>query len=166
MLQFNTYPLLFQIDFDKWKTEEEEEEEERARNPENALDALNPLTEQPSFNLENLKKIYLVIYNMWQFLGFLYIFMVLLINYLKDGNGNYVQWNDKHLIVKMHYRKPLTKVFIFILESIATAYKSVHHALKFCQLMQLLEIFHPLFGYTKGGLLEPILQVGGRGVIL
>ena len=53
--------------------------------------------------------------------------------------------------------------------------------------MQLLEIFHPLFGYTKGGLLEPVVQgnylfknkinayilinfiyikVGGRGIIL
>ncbi len=32
--------------------------------------------------------------------------------------------------------------------------------------MQMLEILHPLFGYTKGGLMEPIIQVGGRGIIL
>ena len=52
------------------------------------------------------------------------------------------------------------------LDSIPTAFHSVGPALKFCQLMQLLEILHPLFGYTKGGLFEAILQVGGRFIIL
>ena len=52
------------------------------------------------------------------------------------------------------------------LESIPNAYQAVHNALKFCQLMQILEIFHPLFGYTKGGLMEPIVQVGGRFLVL
>lgn len=32
--------------------------------------------------------------------------------------------------------------------------------------MQALEIFHPLFGYTKGSVLEPTVQVGGRSIIL
>lgn len=32
--------------------------------------------------------------------------------------------------------------------------------------MQFLEIFHPLFGYTKGSVIEPFIQVGGRSVIL
>ena len=32
--------------------------------------------------------------------------------------------------------------------------------------MQALEIFHPLFGYTKGSVMEPVVQVGGRSIIL
>lgn len=54
----------------------------------------------------------------------------------------------------------------YVSDSISTAYQSVHYPLKFCQLMQFLEIFHPLFGYTKGTLMEPLVQVGGRSIIL
>lgn len=32
--------------------------------------------------------------------------------------------------------------------------------------MQILEIFHPLLGYTKGGLMEATVQVAGRAIIL
>ena len=32
--------------------------------------------------------------------------------------------------------------------------------------MQILEIFHPVFGYTKGGVMEAVVQVGGRFVVL
>lgn len=38
-------------------------------------------------------------------------------------------------------------------------YEAVGHVMKFCQLMQLLEIMHPMFGYTKGGVLMPLIQV-------
>jgi very-long-chain (3R)-3-hydroxyacyl-CoA dehydratase len=38
-------------------------------------------------------------------------------------------------------------------------YEAVGHVMKFCQLMQLLEVMHPLFGYTKGGALMPLIQV-------
>jgi very-long-chain (3R)-3-hydroxyacyl-CoA dehydratase len=38
-------------------------------------------------------------------------------------------------------------------------YEAVGHVLKFCQLMQLLEVMHPMFGYTKGGVLMPLVQV-------
>jgi hypothetical protein len=54
----------------------------------------------------------------------------------------------------------------FLLDFIPVAYQSVHYPLKFCQLMQALEIFHPLFGYTKGSVMEPTVQVGGRSIIL
>ena len=38
-------------------------------------------------------------------------------------------------------------------------YEAVGGAMKFCQLMQILEIMHPLFGYTKGGVINPFMQV-------
>ena len=38
-------------------------------------------------------------------------------------------------------------------------YEAVGHVMKFCQLMQLLEVMHPMFGYTKGGVLMPLIQV-------
>jgi very-long-chain (3R)-3-hydroxyacyl-CoA dehydratase len=41
----------------------------------------------------------------------------------------------------------------------AGTYEAVGHVLKFCQLMQLLEVMHPMFGYTKGSVLMPLVQV-------
>lgn len=38
--------------------------------------------------------------------------------------------------------------------------------MKFCQILQYLEVMHPLFGYTQGSILFPFLQVTGRNFIL
>ena len=52
---------------------------------------LSPVFEQlageSTFTLDKLKKIYLFIYNLWQFIGFLYIFVTLVVRYMKDGDG-------------------------------------------------------------------------------
>lgn len=45
-------------------------------------------------------------------------------------------------------------------------YETVGNAMKFCQLLQYLEVLHPLFGYTKGGALIPFFQVTGRNFVL
>lgn len=115
----------------------EDDEEEEALTKDNLNPAFEESAEEPTFTLEKLKKLYLFIYNLWQLIGFLYIVLTLTIRYMKDGE-----------------------------ESFHGAYESIHNALKFCQLMQILEIFHPVFGYTKGGVTEAIVQVGGRFVVL
>nr|CAD7399722.1 unnamed protein product [Timema poppensis] len=51
-------------------------------------------------------------------------------------------------------------------ESIEGTYEAVGGPMKFCQLMQFLEVMHPMFGYTKGGFVVPLLQVLGRSIIL
>nr|CAD7444936.1 unnamed protein product [Timema bartmani] len=51
-------------------------------------------------------------------------------------------------------------------DSIEGAYEAVGGPMKFCQLMQFLEVMHPMFGYTKGGFVVPMLQVLGRNIIL
>lgn len=45
------------------------------------------IVNHPSFDLENLRKTYLFVYNLWQFLGFTYIFCILVSKYLKFGSG-------------------------------------------------------------------------------
>lgn len=45
-------------------------------------------------------------------------------------------------------------------------YEAVGGAMKFCQLMQFLEVMHPLFGYTKGGVLTPLIQVTVSGNVM
>lgn len=44
-------------------------------------------------------------------------------------------------------------------DSMEGTYEAVGHIMKFCQLMQFLEVMHPMFGYTKGGVLMPLVQV-------
>lgn len=76
-------------------------------------------------------------YNLIQFIGFLYIFIVMSIRYYRDGY-----------------------------DSMKGTYETVGNAFKFCQLLQYLEVMHPYFGYTKGSPLMPFLQVTGRNFIL
>lgn len=133
----NVKPTWLKIDFDRWKTEEDEEEETVNSTTENLNFPSDQLAEKPTFTLDKLKKIYLFIYNLWQFIGFLFIFTTLAVRYMKDGD-----------------------------ESFPGAYQSIENALKFCQLMQILEIFHPVFGYTKGSVMEAVAQVGGRFIVL
>lgn len=86
----------------------------------------------------NAKAIYLFIYNLFQFIGYLFVFTVLVISYYRDG---------------FH-------------DSVEKTFRNVGHAMKFCQLLQYLEVMHPMFGYTKGSPLYPFLQVTGRNFIL
>ncbi|XP_035232456.1 very-long-chain (3R)-3-hydroxyacyl-CoA dehydratase-like [Stegodyphus dumicola] len=46
------------------------------------------------------------------------------------------------------------------------AYSVVHSAFSFCQFFQILEVIHPLLGYTSGSTLPPFLQVFGRMFML
>lgn len=79
----------------------------------------------------------MTLYNLFMFIGFMYISLVLCIKYAKDGPNFF----------------PYT-------------YEAVGSVMKFMQLLQCLEIMHPLFGYVKGGVLMPFLQIIGRLFIL
>ena len=45
-------------------------------------------------------------------------------------------------------------------------YLAVGNAMKFIQLLQFMEVLHPLFGYVKGNPFFPFLQISGRAFIL
>jgi very-long-chain (3R)-3-hydroxyacyl-CoA dehydratase len=93
--------------------------------------------EELGFRKENFKKVYLVLYNLFQFVGFTYILVVMGVRYSRDGQ-----------------------------DSMQGTYHAVGNALKFVQLIQYLEVMHPIFRYTKGSALVPFLQVTGRNFVL
>ncbi|XP_026466751.1 very-long-chain (3R)-3-hydroxyacyl-CoA dehydratase 3-like [Ctenocephalides felis] len=93
--------------------------------------------EEYGYIKEDMKKVYLVIYNFLQFIGFCYISLVMFVRYCRDGP-----------------------------ESMPGTYSAVGGAFRFCQLLQFLEVMHPLFGYTKGGIMTPMMQTTGRFFIL
>jgi very-long-chain (3R)-3-hydroxyacyl-CoA dehydratase len=92
--------------------------------------------EELGFRKERFKKVYLMLYNMFQFCGFMYILIVMGIRYYRDG-----------------------------VDSMSGTYEAVGNAFKFIQLIQYLEVMHPIFGYTKGGAMVPFMQVTGRAFV-
>lgn len=131
-------PAWLKIDFDRWKTEDDVDDEETRDVMGDYPDLYKRLEkEELGYRKEDLKKVYLIFYNLCQFVGFTYIVTVMTIRYFRDGPS-----------------------------SMEGTYEAVGGAMKFCQLMQFLEVMHPLFGYTKGGVLTPLIQVLGRNIIL
>jgi len=82
---------------------------------------------------EDFRKTYLFLYNMFQFVGFVFILIIFAINYIKEGP-----------------------------DSIKGSYLAVGRVMKFLHFMQLLEIIHPLLGYTAGSPIMPAIQLFGR----
>ncbi|KYN00031.1 PREDICTED: very-long-chain (3R)-3-hydroxyacyl-CoA dehydratase isoform X1 [Cyphomyrmex costatus] len=132
-------PSWLKIDFDKWKSEDMDDNEDEKRNILNDYpDMYDKLhKEEFGYRKEDFTKVYLVIYNLCQFVGFIYVFAVMAIKYSRDGP-----------------------------DSMKETFDAVGNPLKFIQLLQFLEIMHPLFGYTKSSVLVSFLQTGGRGFML
>lgn len=71
------------------------------------------------------------------FIGFLYILSVMFVRYMRDGPN-----------------------------SMPETYDAVGGAFKLVQMFQWLEVMHPLFGYVKGGIIAPFMQISGRTLVL
>ncbi|CAG4934822.1 unnamed protein product [Colias eurytheme] len=141
-------PAWLKINFDLWKTEDDLEEpsEEETRDvmkdypgmyDQVHKEELGYRKEMTPAITEDYKKVYLIIYNLFQFIGFTYVLSVMGVRY-----------------AKLEY------------DSVPDTYEHVGSAMKFLQLMMFLEVMHPLFGYTKGSPLVAFLQIGGRAFVL
>lgn len=84
-----------------------------------------------------MRKVYLILYNLLMYIGFLYVCLVISTLYLKDGAECY-----------------------------PNVYVSVRQVIVCIQLLQLLEVLHCVFGYTSGSPLVTFVQVAGRCLIL
>ncbi|XP_043277959.1 very-long-chain (3R)-3-hydroxyacyl-CoA dehydratase isoform X2 [Venturia canescens] len=130
-------PAWLKIDFDRWKSEDMDDEEEKRDIRQDYPDMYDKLHKEEFGYRKDFKKVYLVLYNLCQFVGFLYVLAVMCIKYSREGP-----------------------------DSINETYTNVGSAMKFIQLLQFMEVMHPLFGYTKGNAFIALLQIGGRNFIL
>lgn len=138
------FPWL-KIDFDRIKNESEsevEEEKEKADfSYEDLLKSKYPEAyeklqqEELGYINTNYKKLYLFCYNLFMFCGFLYAFI---------------------LMSKRYYHEEE--------EFLPKAYETVGDIFKFLHLLMFLEVLHPIFGYTKGSIMEATFQVCGRNI--
>jgi len=132
------------VDFDRIKHESETEDEDvdkPAVSYEDMLrtkypDAYEKLQkEELGFLNESWRKCYLFVYNLFMFCGFLYALIVMSLKYSADQEG-----------------------------FPAECWKTVGNIFKFLHLLMYLEVLNPLFGYTKGSVVEAALQVTGRNI--
>lgn len=134
-------PNFLKIDFDRWQSDDLDDDDEDEKPRDVLKDYPNMMgqleKEELGFRREQGKMVYLIFYNLFQFIGFTYILLVISVRYSRDGP-----------------------------KSMEGTYEAVGNAFKFVQLIQYLEVMHPLFGYTKGGAIFPFFQITGRNFIL
>ncbi|PSN41372.1 hypothetical protein C0J52_19120 [Blattella germanica] len=145
-------PAWLKIDFDRWKMEDVDDEDE----PRDVLGDYPDLyekleKEELGYRKEDLKKVYLIFYNLCQFIGFTYILTVMAIRYFRDGPG-FVNRHNCHYWASANSHKCVqkaqgcSKVTVWcgitssqVVDSMEGTYDAVGGAMKFCQLMQFLE---------------------------
>jgi len=131
-------PSWLKIDFDKWAHPCDAGEESRSITEDypGLYDAMAAQETGGVRRRDSLQKVYLLAYNMFVFVGFLYISAVLCVRYASMGEAG-----------------------------LAGSYGAVGWMVKAVFLTQFLEVLHPLVGLTRGGLLEAVLQICGRATI-
>jgi len=137
VISTNKKPVWLKIDFDRWKSPDDEDEI-----PPDVMRDFPHVQEQLGidefgYKIENLRNVYLFLYNLFQFVGYLYVVGVLSVRFMKDGPASFHK-----------------------------AFDLVGFALCYCQFVQLLEIVHPILGFTRTSIGMALLQISGRGVIL
>lgn len=93
--------------------------------------------EELGYRREQFKTVYMILYNLSMWIGYMFIMIVMGVRYSRDG-----------------------------VDSMIGTYDTVGPPFKFLQLLQYLEVLHPTFGYTKGSAVIPFIQVTGRAFVL
>lgn len=142
LLEAVAKPAWLKVDFDRIKAEDldsssdDSEVEELAANrglPNPRIYKDRNFGRGRKNRVQEFKTAYLFLYNLFQFVGFIYLFVIFIIHFFKEGP-----------------------------ETIKTIYPSLRNTIKFLNLMQILEIINPLVGYTTGSALLPAIQLSGR----
>lgn len=141
LIKHQQKPAWLKVDFERWKSEDDDlsDAENTPRDVMGDYPELYEKLKKDEFGYvkEDFRKVYLVFYNLTQFIFFTYIIVVMGIRYMKEGT-----------------------------DSVPGTYEAVGAVLKFAQLLMYLEVMHPLFGYTKGSVIMPFFQVSLRAFIL
>ncbi|CAL1525936.1 unnamed protein product [Lymnaea stagnalis] len=129
------------IDFDKFPLDDDSEEEREVDKIQNS-ELFNKMAADMEDNKESSEmpspsQTYLFIYNLFQFVGYSYVFINLVYNYVKYGDS-----------------------------AKQAAFEGTGTQLMICQAISVLEILHSLFGLVKSNILVSLLQVMGRNFIL
>lgn len=129
-------PLFLAPDFDRWTTESDAEMELKNQEEER-INSIRVESRVPKDPFLGVKRGYLFMYNLVQFLGFSWIFVNMTV-----------------------------RLFILGQDSFYDTFHSTADMMYFCQMMAVLEVVNPLLGLVRTAFLPALLQVTGRNVIL
>ncbi|KAJ0056790.1 hypothetical protein NL108_017700 [Boleophthalmus pectinirostris] len=129
-------PLFLAPDFDRWMDESDAEMELKKKEEEriSSISVESRVRKDPFLGV---KRGYLFMYNLVQFLGFSWIFVNMTVRLCILGQDSF--YDTFHTTADMMY---------------------------FCQMMAVLEIINPLLGLVRTGFIPALMQVTGRNVIL
>ncbi|KAM3876593.1 very-long-chain (3R)-3-hydroxyacyl-CoA dehydratase-like [Diretmus argenteus] len=128
-------PLFLAPDFDRWLDESDAEMELQAKEERlNKISVESRVRKDPYLGL---KKGYLFMYNLVQFLGFSWIFVNMTVRLFILGQDSF--YDTFHTTADMMY---------------------------FCQMMAVVEVINPLLGLVKTGFFPAMIEVARRNVIL
>lgn len=129
-------PLFLAPDFDRWMDESDAEMELKKKEEEriNSISVESRVRRDPYVGL---KRGYLFMYNLVQFLGFSWIFVNMTVRLFILGPDSF--YDTFHTTADMMY---------------------------FCQMLAVLEVVNPLMGLVRTGFIPAMIQVAGRNVIL
>ncbi|KAJ8248726.1 hypothetical protein GJAV_G00227080 [Gymnothorax javanicus] len=128
-------PLFLAPDFDRWLDESDAEMELRAK--EERINKVSIESRIPKDPFLNLKKGYLFMYNLVQFLGFSWIFVNMTV-----------------------------RLFILREDSFYDTFHTIADMMYFCQILAVAEVINPALGLVKTGVFPALIQLVGRNVIL
>ncbi|NWH67046.1 HACD3 dehydratase, partial [Geococcyx californianus] len=143
-------PLFLAPDFDRWLDESDAEMELKEKEEEK-INKMKIESRVPKDPFRHLKKGYLVMYNLVQFLGFSWIFVNMTVRLFILG---LCCWNSFVL-----QRDCLT-------DSFYDTFHTISDMMYFCETLALMEIMNSLIGLVKSPLIPAVLQVFGRNFIL
>ncbi|XP_072550894.1 very-long-chain (3R)-3-hydroxyacyl-CoA dehydratase isoform X2 [Salminus brasiliensis] len=127
-------PVFLAPDFDRWLDESDAEMELKQK------EGKKPLTIKRSAFLPaylGLKKGYLFMYNLVQFLGFSWVFVNMTV-----------------------------RLFILGQDSFYDTFHTIADVMYFCQMLAVIEVINPALGLVKSGVMPAFIQVMGRNFIL
>ncbi|XP_009885683.1 PREDICTED: very-long-chain (3R)-3-hydroxyacyl-CoA dehydratase 3 [Charadrius vociferus] len=129
-------PLFLAPDFDRWLDESDAEMELKEKEEEK-INKMKIESRVPKDPFKHLKKGYLIMYNLVQFLGFSWIFVNMTVRLFILGKDSF--YDTFHTIADMMY---------------------------FCQTLALMEIVNSLIGLVRSPLIPAVVQIFGRNFIL
>uniref|UniRef100_A0AAY4DBA5 Very-long-chain (3R)-3-hydroxyacyl-CoA dehydratase n=1 Tax=Denticeps clupeoides TaxID=299321 RepID=A0AAY4DBA5_9TELE len=128
-------PLFLAPDFDRWLDESDAEMELREK--EEKLNKILFESRIPKDPYLGLKKGYLFMYNLVQFLGFSWIFVNMTV-----------------------------RLFILGQDSFYDTFHTIADVMYFCQILAVIEVVNPALRLVRTGVLPPLIQVFGRNFLL
>ncbi|XP_009278762.1 PREDICTED: very-long-chain (3R)-3-hydroxyacyl-CoA dehydratase 3 [Aptenodytes forsteri] len=129
-------PLFLAPDFDRWLDESDAEMELKEKEEEK-INKMKIESRVPKDPFKHLKKGYLIMYNLVQFLGFSWIFVNMTVRLFILGTDSF--YDTFHTIADMMY---------------------------FCQTLALMEIMNSLIGLVRSPLRPTVAQIFGRNFVL